>query len=118
MKLSSLVKSASVVLLIAVITACAGSALYNSGTYTGEGQGHGGAIKVAVSVNDKKIEKIEILEHSESDFSKPVFKEILDLAIENNTASVDAVSGATETSKGLVDALNDAVSKALKSDNK
>lgn len=113
MKLTNFLKGAAAVLLILAVTACAGSALYNPGTYTGEGQGHGGTIKVAVTVNDKKIEKIEVLEHSESDFSKPVFTEILDSAIKNNTADVDAVSGASETSEGLLNALRDAVAKAL-----
>jgi len=113
MKLVNFLKGAAAVLLILAVTACAGSALYNPGTYTGEGQGHGGPIKVAVTVNDKNIEKIEVIESSESDFSKPVFEKIIKNALDGNTADVDAVSGATETSTGLLDALKDAVSKAL-----
>lgn len=114
MKLTNFLKGAAAVLLVLAVAACSGGALYNPGTYTGVGQGHGGTIKVAVTVNEKEIEKIEVIENGESDFSKPVFEEILNAAIENNTADVDAVSGASETSKGLLDALNDAVSKALK----
>lgn len=118
MKLSKILKGAAAVLLVFAVAACAGSALYNAGTYTGEGQGHGGPIKVAVTVNSKTIEKIEIIESSESDFSKPVFKEILDSVMENNSADVDSVSGATETSDGLLGALKDAMAKAGKSDAK
>ncbi|MBI9105337.1 MAG: flavocytochrome c [Spirochaetales bacterium] len=118
MKIINLLKGAALVLLILSVAACAGGALYNPGTYTGEGQGHGGPIKVAVTVNEKKIVKIEVLESSESDFSKPVFEEIINSALANNTAEVDAVSGATETSNGLLGALKDAVSKALAGNGK
>lgn len=113
MRMINFLKGAAAVLLVLAVAACGGAALYNPGTYTGEGHGHGGPIKVAVTVNDKVIEKIEVIENSESDFSKPVFEKIIGSVIENNTADVDAVSGATETSTGLLDALKDAVSKAL-----
>lgn len=106
------VKGALLLLIALTVLGCASNEVYTPGTYTGEGDGHGGPIKVAVTVNAEKIEKIEVVEHSESDFSKPVFAKLISSALDNNTADVDAVAGATETSSGFLTALKAAVSQA------
>lgn len=58
---------------IVAIMACAmmllsagASAEMAAGTYTGEGQGIGGAVKVAVTVEGGAITAVEVVEHAET----------------------------------------------------
>lgn len=89
--------------------------LYNDGTYVGEGQGKYGVIKVEVLIQEGKIKEIKTLEHSETPgLSDPVFETLYASIIENQSAEVDAVSGGTVTSEGIKQAVNDAITKALK----
>ncbi len=90
-------KGAMLLLMALVVLGCGSNEVYSPGTYTGEGVGHGGPIKVAVTADAEKLVKIEVVEHSESDFSKPVFEKLIKNALSGNTADVDAVAGATET---------------------
>jgi fumarate reductase flavoprotein subunit len=102
---------ASIVLLLSFV-ACSGKGAYKPGTYEGEGQGHGGAIKVAVSVDSDKITKIDVTESAESDFSEQAVQEIIKRVLDKNSAEIDSVSGASETSEGLIAAIAAALSKA------
>ena len=99
------------VLLIAFIS-CSGKSPYTAGSYTGEGEGHGGTIVLSVTVNDKAIESIEIVENPESEFSLKPMKALFDKAIKENSGDIDAVSGASETSAGVIAAIKAALSKA------
>ena len=99
------------VVLIALLASC-GSAVYTAGTYTGEGEGHGGTIRLEVSVDDKSITDITITENPESDFSLPAINKLIDTAIEKNSGEIDSVSGATETSAGVITAIQAALAKA------
>lgn len=86
---------------------------YKDGTYTGVGQGKSPDLKVAVTIKDDKITNIEVLSHNESKGKEPldtIPKEI----IEKQSTDVDAVSGATMTSKGIMEAVNDALSQAVR----
>ena len=104
---------ASVLLLASLVfMGCSGKAVYNAGTYTGEGQGHGGTIKVAVTVDGKAIKNIEVVENPESDFTVNAMKTILDRALKANSGDIDGVTGATETSTGLITALQGALAQA------
>lgn len=47
----------------ATAQAASGSGAYKDGTYTGEGQGFGGAIDVSVTVSGGKISDIEVTSH-------------------------------------------------------
>ena len=87
-------------------------ALYNPGTYEGEGQGHGGAFKVAVTVDELAITEIEIIENPESEFAQDAVNTLVDAAIAQNTGAIDAVSGASETSAGVIGAISSALAKA------
>lgn len=78
----------------------------------GEGQGFKGTIKVEVTLTDGKITDIVVLEHDETaGISDPAFEQIPQKIIEKQSAEVDAVSGATMTSKGIMEAVADALSK-------
>ncbi len=88
------------------------SGTYKDGTYTGEGQGFNGTIKVQVTIKNSKIKNIRVLESSDdaSYFNKA--KALLKNIIKKQTTNVDTVSGATYSSAGLIEAVRDALSKA------
>jgi len=102
------------VVAAAAIVSCASSGgSFAAGSYEGVGSGHGGDIRVLVTVSDTRIEKIEVLESGETAMlGDAAFKELSEAIIAANTTKVDAVSGASESSAGFVAAVEDALSKA------
>ncbi len=95
-----------------MIVSCGGKAVYNAGTYTGEGKGHGGTIVVSVEVDKKAIKSITIVENPESDFSQGPMETLIERAKKANHGHIDGVTGASETSAGMIEAIQDALSKA------
>ncbi len=102
------------VVAAAAIVSCASSGgSFAAGSYEGVGSGHGGDIRVLVTVSDTRIEKIEVLESGETAMlGDAAFKELSEAIISANTTKVDAVSGASESSAGFVAAVEDALAKA------
>jgi fumarate reductase flavoprotein subunit len=91
----------------------AGSVVYTPGTYQGSGEGYEGTITVAVTVDEKKILRIEVLEHTETPgYSTAAFDGLIETIIDANSAEVDALSGASETSEGFLAATAEALEKA------
>lgn len=87
---------------------------YKDGLYTGTGKGMMGPMTVEVTVENGAISNIVLKEHSETEgvYEKAetwVIAEIL----EDQTAEVDAVAGATYASNGIMQATADALSKAV-----
>ena len=83
---------------------------YTDGIYIGEGKGFGGTIKVEVGVSGGKIASIDLLEHSESaGISDPAIEGIPNAIIEAQSTEVDSVSGATFTSGGIIEAVENAL---------
>lgn len=83
-----------------------GSFDVSDGTYYGTGTGFAGKIKVAVTVKDKQITAIEIVENEADDdtfFSRA--KGVIDKIISGQTLEVDVVSGATYSSNGIISAV-------------
>ena len=80
--------------------------------YIGEADGFGGKIKVKVTVDGAKIQKIEVLEHGETaGVSDPAFSTIPDAIIAAQSPNVDVAAGATFSSNGIIEAVKDALSK-------
>lgn len=81
--------------------------------YIGEGRGKGGTpIKVKVTMDGERIAKIEVLEHTETaGISDPAFERVIADIIEKQSADVDAVSGVTLTSNGIVEAVKNALAQ-------
>ena len=80
--------------------------------YIGEGEGFGGTIRVKVTMDGDQISKIEVLSHGETaGVSDPAFETIPDAIIAAQSTEVDAAAGATFSSKGIMEAVNDALSK-------
>lgn len=84
--------------------------IYNEGEYTGIGNGYHSDIKIKIKTDKYRILSIEILEHKEMPvISEIVFKDIPYRVIRKNSTDIDLVSGATFTSKGLLEAIDDAL---------
>ncbi|MBQ7432147.1 MAG: FMN-binding protein [Lachnospiraceae bacterium] len=87
-----------------------GSFDLKDGVYEGEGTGFAGKIKVAVTIEDGTITKIEILEVEADDeafFNRA--KGVIDKIITSQQLDVDVVSGATYSSKGIIHAVKNAL---------
>lgn len=103
-----------IVLAAAALLAAGANAAYKDGSYTGEGQGKSGSVKVQVTVKAGKIASIKVLEQKETPM---IFKGaeagvIPAIVKANGTKGVATVSGATLSSKGIIAATNAALAKA------
>jgi len=83
------------------------------GVYDGTAQGFRGIIHVRVSIDGGIISGIEILDSREDRFvGGAAIDELQELALIYNTADLDAIAGATESSEGFLAALSDALDRA------
>ena len=87
---------------------------YKDGTYQGSGTGFGGTITVQVTISGGKIASIDILSASgETPSYFASAQGVIDRMISGQTPNVDAVSGATFSSNGIIKAVRNALSKAV-----
>ena len=97
----------ALVMVLCCIPAVAETA---DGVYEGSGAGLNGQIKVSVTVSGGKITEVKVLEHSETaGISDPAIEKIPAAIVEAQSADVDIVSGATFTSKGIIEAVKNAL---------
>lgn len=81
--------------------------------FTGTGEGYGGPIEVEVRTKDDDIVGVFVVDHSESDgISDPAINGMPEAIVEANSTDVDTVSGATFTSNGIIEAVNDALGES------
>lgn len=86
---------------------------WKDGSYEGSGQGFGGLIKVRVKVEQGKILQITITEAAGEDTAYlDQAKKIIDTMLTKQSAEVDAASGATFSSKGIMAAVEEALKEA------
>lgn len=91
---------------------------YADGTYTGSGTGFGGTITVQVTVSNHKIVSINILDASSETASYFANAQgVISRIISSQSPNVDAVSGATYSSNGIISAVQNALSQAIPSGN-
>lgn len=89
------------------------SAKFKAGTYKASAAAHNGDIKVEVTVDDNSIKSIKILEHKESPgISDPAIERIPKAIVDGQTLAVDAISGATVTSKAIIVAVTEGLKLA------
>jgi len=93
-------------------------ALYGNGIYEGKGTGYGRGLKVSVTVTDGRISDIQIISHNEvgKQYYEEAFETIPQRVIEAQNTEVDAVSGATKTSNGIKQAVENALLDAKSTD--
>ncbi len=87
--------------------------VYIDGTYSGIGEGMMGDISVEVVVKEGKLSSVTLKEHKETDgVYQKAEKAVIANILQQQSVQVDGVSGATETSDGIKEAVEDALSKA------
>ena len=87
---------------------------YLDGTYTGTGEGYGGEITVSVTVSGGQITAIEIV--SAPDETPAYLGQalgVIERILARQVPGVDAVSGATFSSEGIMEAVENALSGAI-----
>ncbi len=83
------------------------------GVYPGESTGYQGPLKIEVTVADEKITDIKIVENVETvGIGSKALKAVPERIIENQSVAVDALSGATSSSKAVLAAVTNALETA------
>ncbi|MDT2801255.1 flavocytochrome c [Vagococcus lutrae] len=105
-------KSLTSLLAIVLLASC-GTKATKKQVFEGTGNGKHGDIKVEVTMKDNHIEDIKVLNHGENKvLAEPVYEELEQTIINQNSTEVDVVTGSTATSEGYLEAVNDAVKKS------
>ena len=95
-----------------------GTVPYKEGIYYGTAEGYSGDVSVAVVIQEKTIKAILITENSDDE---AFFNRAMDIVKKvirtQKTDDVDTVSGATYSSKGLLNAIKNALKQAEKVTN-
>ena len=101
------------ILMALLLLTASGALAMTAGTYEAEGTGIGGAVKVAVTVSETAIEKVEVLTHSETaGICDPAIERIPAAIAEKQSLAVDTVAGATITSRAILEAAEAALTAA------
>ncbi|MGD9566751.1 MAG: flavocytochrome c [Sedimentibacter sp.] len=87
-------------------------AIFNSGTYEGEAEGFHGAIKAKVTVTETEITDITVTHTETPGLGDKAVEKIVMEVKENTSLNVPMVSGATYSSKGIMEAVTAALEKA------
>ena len=86
---------------------------YADGTYTGEAQGYGGPVKMEVTIEHGQITDCTVLSAEKEDTAYfDAAQGVIDEVLDEQTAEVDTVSGATFSSRGILGAVEDALEQA------
>lgn len=86
---------------------------YTAGTYTATAKGNNGDVTLEVTFDSDAIKSIEIKEHGETPgISDAPIAKIPELIIANQSLNIDAITGATNTSNAILNAVADAVNQA------
>jgi len=97
-------------LAAAFIFGCASLKSGNADFYEGSAMGYRGMIHVRVGMENGAITELTVIESSEDPaIGGAAIEELTDLVLMYNTTEIDAVSGATETSRGFLEAVENAI---------
>jgi len=84
-----------------------------SGTFTGEARGYGGMLRVEVKTADNKITAVRVVEQRETPgIADPALTRIPQAIVSQQSIAIDGITGATMTSKAILDAVAQAIGKA------
>ncbi len=87
--------------------------LFIPGTYTGTAKGFGGDVEVEVEVTENNIESLNVTgDHETENIGTFAVSMLPDKILAAQSVNVDAISGATVTSKAILRALQDALKQA------
>ena len=109
----------SVILCLCMICTLAAAAqadaLFTAGTYEGEGTGNNTSVPVRVQVvlSQSGIESVTVISHEETEAIAAIpLEQIPADIVRYQSLAVDTVSGATMTSRGIIEAVSDAIAKS------
>ena len=85
--------------------------VYKNGTFEGSGTGYGGTITVQVTLEDDTITAVSVAPGEDSAYLSQG-ENVINSVISEQSTDVDTISGATFSSTGILEAVNDALSKA------
>lgn len=95
--------------LLLLLTGCQAHPESKGTLLHGSALGKHGPIEVEIYLLDDQINQIEVVHHSETPGFDYALIEMIDEVITNHSLDVDLVSGATETSMGVLAAIEDAL---------
>jgi flavocytochrome c len=106
-----------IALLVFLLAACGkggeGDAKWKAGTYTATAKGANGDVTVEVVLSKTKIESVKVIEHSETPgVSDGAIEKIPQEIVDTQGLGVETVSGATYTSKAIIEAVTLALKQA------
>lgn len=82
------------------------------GMYEGSARSWPNSAKVRIAVSDGRITRIDLLSHFSSRIGRRAERDVPSRIIERQSTSVDAVTGATNSSRVIMNAVQNAVEKA------
>ena len=86
---------------------------FKAGTYSATGKGNNGDIKIEVTVSDSKIESINVTESSETPgLGDVALDSMIESILSTQSLGIDTVTGATNSSNGLIEALEACLTEA------
>ena len=91
--------------------------VYADGTYQGTAEGYGGIITLSVTIADGQIKEVAEVSQEETDQYWNMAKVLLNTIVEQQTADVDVISGATYSSTGIINAVKNALNQAAMDPN-
>jgi len=87
--------------------------IYQDGTYEGSGIGFRGTTKVSVTIANDKITKITTVSYrDDKQYYDRAFSTVTKKIVSSQSSGVDAVSGATYSSRGIMQAVENALTQA------
>ena len=104
--------------VILFLSGCLGSEItteisYKPGIYYGSAQAYRGTVHVRVEVSFAGIEGITIIDHRENPFTGVnAMEELIEVILMDGITDIDVISGATFSSLGLLEAVENALLQA------
>lgn len=112
-KLVSVVFSVLMLMSLVGCQSASNEALYKAGTYEATVAGHNGDMTVEVVVSDSAILEVNILNHMESpSISDAAIERIPVAIVDEQSLAVDTISGATVSSKAIINGATEALKLA------
>ena len=90
-------------------TAVTGTLPYNEGVYYGTAEGYNGDITVAIVIREKTLKAVLVIGEEDDDAFFGRAMDVVTQMMKKQSTEVDTVSGATYSSKGLINTLNNTI---------
>ena len=98
-------------------TAVTGTLPYNEGVYYGTAEGYNGDITVAIVIQEKTLKAVLVIGEEDDDAFFGRAMDVVTQMMKKQSTEVDAVSGATYSSNGLIQAVKNALEEAKRVTN-